>query len=138
VDDGLLPDVQHRGDLGFELVEDLRSAIGADAESVAVQDGPLLEALALLLERLHVTAFRFRHANDVVTRIPVSMFGRDGYEHVGRLVYLTRGGEMSVEPAQIPGGLYRFFSDHSSTNYYERIRDLAADPANARLLRCER
>lgn len=90
------------------------------------------------IERHGVSAIRFRHANDVVTRIPISMFSNIEYEHVGQLVYLDRDGEMNIEPEELPRGLYHFFSDHSSTEYYERIHDLANDPANARFLQCRR
>lgn len=89
-------------------------------------------------ERHGLSALRFRHANDVVTRIPISMFRNIEYEHVGQLVYLDRDGEMHIEPEEVPRGLYHFFSDHSSTEYYEHIHNLANEPANARFLRCSR
>jgi hypothetical protein len=85
-----------------------------------------------------VAVYRFRHANDVVTRLPFTTGRRVEYQHVGRLVYLDRSGALSVEPAETGRGLHRCVSDHDMGGYYEALRELARDPEQAHLLRCAR
>lgn len=79
-----------------------------------------------------VSAMRFRHGNDVVTRYPKFL-----YEHVGKLMHYTNdaitedieGGELVLEfdfkPADPDPGtsnwlFWKSAADHSMTNYYSR------------------
>lgn len=102
--------------------------------SPRVGDRAFAAAFEAQAARHGVQVFRFRHANDLVTRIPVTLGRRVEYEHVGRLVYLERDGALHVEPARTGRGLDRCVSDHDIAVYHERLRTLAREPASAPLV----
>lgn len=66
-------------------------------------------------------AFRFRNANDAVTRVPISLTTVGGFEHVGRLVLFDREGRLLIEPEHVPHGIGNAISDHSMDTYFQRV-----------------